>query len=235
MDKFVYHSDLEATILAYFPSKSLNYTAINLFLQKLSTLTIGKVTISTITDITLQTSVKKLRAITMCSAFTSDCGYDNSTIILLGDVYCPNTKCLGKLCLHKKKFQSLGRSDYQCPHCGSVCQVHNIIFEDQTKFFFLSLGQGVYIFQENPKSAQDVIGDVYCPGKYCSNREKSEPLGGYVTTPRSIYASGNCGAGLFVHKIPFMLQEHVKTTKTYKTRFFFAKKDELGTQQTTIT
>ena len=41
-----------------FPSKSLNYTAISLFLQKLSTLTIVKFTISTITDITLQTSVK---------------------------------------------------------------------------------------------------------------------------------------------------------------------------------
>ena len=44
--------------LAYFPSKSLNYTAINLLLQKLSILTIAKFTISTRTDITLQTSVK---------------------------------------------------------------------------------------------------------------------------------------------------------------------------------
>ena len=58
IDKFVYHSDSETTILAYFPSKSLNYTAINLFLQKLSTLTILKFTISTRTDFTLQTSVK---------------------------------------------------------------------------------------------------------------------------------------------------------------------------------
>ena len=49
------------------------------------------------------------RAITMCS---TDCGYDNSTIVFIGDVYCPNTKCLGKLCLHKKTSQSLGRSDY---------------------------------------------------------------------------------------------------------------------------
>ena len=40
----------------------------------------------------------------MCSAFTPDCGYDNSTIILIGDVYCPNTKCLGKVCLHEKLF-----------------------------------------------------------------------------------------------------------------------------------
>ena len=82
----------------------------------------------------------------MCSAFTPDCGHDNSTIILIGDVYCPNTKCLGKLCMHKKIFQSLGRSDYQCPQCGSLCQVRSIPFEDQTNYFFLSVGQGVFTF-----------------------------------------------------------------------------------------
>ena len=60
----------------------------------------------------------------MYSAFIPDCGYDTRTIILIGDVYCPNTKCLGKLCLHKKTFQSLGRSDYQCPQCASVCGTH---------------------------------------------------------------------------------------------------------------
>ena len=87
----------------------------------------------------------------MCS---TDCVYDNSAIIIIGDVYCPNTKCLGKLCLHKKTFQSLGRSDYQCPQGGSVCQVHNIPFEDQTNSFFLSLGAVVYIFEENPKSVK---------------------------------------------------------------------------------
>ena len=58
IDKFVYHSNMETTFLVYFPSKCLNYTAIILFLQKLSTLTIVRFTISTRTDITLQTSVK---------------------------------------------------------------------------------------------------------------------------------------------------------------------------------
>ena len=114
-----------------------------------------------------------------------------------------------------------------------MCQVRNILFEDQTKSFFLSLGAGVYIFEENPKSVQDVIGDVYCPGKYCLNREKCKSIGGYVTTPRSIYGCDNCGAWLFVHKVPFTLQEHVTTTKTDKTRFFFAKK--CGTRQTIVT
>ena len=156
----------------------------------------------------------------MCCAFIPECGYDNSNIIFIGDVYCPNTKCMGKFCLHKKTSQSLGRSDYQCPQCGSVCQVRNITFEDQTNSFFLSLVQGVYIFEESPKSVQDVIGDVCSPGKYCSDREKCEYLGGYVKTPRCIYACGKCGARLIVHKVLFSLQEHVKTTKTYKTRFF---------------
>ena len=165
-----------------------------------------------------------LRAITMCSVFTPGCGYDNRTIILIGDGYCPNTKCLGKLCLHKKTFQSLSRSGYECPQCASVCQVRNTPFEGQRNSFFLWLGQGVYIFEQNPKSIQDVVGDVYCPGEYCLSREKCKSIGAYVTTPRSIYGCDNCGAWLFVQKVPFMLQEHTKTTKTDKTRFFFAKK-----------
>ena len=202
----------------------MNITVINSFLQKLSTWVTVTSNMSTGIDFLLLTSVTFLRAITMCSAFTPGSGYDNSTIILIVHVYCPNTKCLGKFCLQKKTFQSLGRSDYQCPQCVSVCQVRNIPFEEQTNSFFLSFGQGAYIFEESPKSIQDVIGDVYCPGKYCLNREKCKPLVGYVTTLRSIYGYDKCGAWLFVHKVPFMLQEHVKTTKTDKTRFFFAKK-----------
>ena len=103
-----------------------------------------------------------------------------------------------------------------------MCQVRNIYLEDQTNSFFWSLGQGIYIFEENLKSVQDVIGDVYCPGKYCSDRGKCESLGGYVTTPRSIYACGTCGAWLFVQNNPFKLQEHVKTTRTDKNTFLLS-------------
>ena len=93
--------------------------------------------------------------------------------------------------------------------------------------FFLSLGQGVYIFEESPKSIQDVIGDVYCPGKYCFKTENCESLDGYVTTTRSIYGCGKCGAWLFIPKVPFTLQENVKTTKRDKLRFYFVKKMNL--------
>ena len=124
----------------------------------------------------------------------------------------------------QKDISTSRQKRYQGQQCAFVCQVRNIPFEDQTNSFFLSLGKGVYIFEESPKLFQDVIGDVYCPGKFCSNREKFESLGGYVTTPRSIYASGKCRAWLFVHKVPFMLQEHVQTTKTDSTRFFLCQK-----------
>ena len=86
------------------------------------------------------------------------------------------THCLGKLCLHKKTFQSLGRSDYQCPQCASVCQVRNNPFEDQTNSLFLSFVPGVYIFEETPKSIQDVIGDVNCAGEYCLNKKNANLL-----------------------------------------------------------
>ena len=89
--------------------------------------------------------------------------------------------------------------------------------------FFAAWSRGLH-FEETPTSIQDVIRDVYCPGKCCSHKEKCESLDGVVTTPRSIYSCGKCGAWLFVHEVLFMLQEHVKTTKIDKTRFFFAKK-----------
>ena len=94
-----------------------------------------------------------------------------------------------------------------------MCQVRNFPLDDQTTCFFLSLGQGVYNFGESPKSVQVVIGDAYCPGKFCFNREKCESSGGYVTTPKSIFACEKCGAWLFVNKVIFMLQEHVKAAK----------------------
>ena len=105
-----------------------------------------------------------------------------------------------------------------------MCQVRNVLFEDQTNSFFLSFGHGVYFFEESQKSIEDLIGDVYCPAKFCFHSEKLESVDGYVTTPRSIYACGKCGAWLLVHKVPFMLPEQVKTTKTYKTRFFAKKR-----------
>ena len=100
---FVYRSDLETTILASFPPKSLNYRVISSYLQ-MSTLTIAIVTTSTRTVVTLQTNVKKLRAKTMFSAFTPDCRYNISIIKFIGNVDCPQAMCSSNTLRAQKDF-----------------------------------------------------------------------------------------------------------------------------------
>ena len=102
----------------------------------------------------------------------------------------------------------------------NVRQVRKIPFEEQTLSFFLSLGQGVYVFEERPKSVQEDIGEVYCPGEFCLNREKCESIGGYVTTPRSVYSCGKCGAWFFVHKVPFYVTRTRKDDKNRQNTLF---------------
>ena len=133
----------------------------------------------------------------MCTAFTPDCGYDNSTIILTGDVYCRNTKCSGKFSMHKKTFRSLGRSDYRCSQCASVCQVRNIPFEDQTNSFFcVAWSKGLHFWRDS-KINSDVIGDVYCPT--CRN-EKCVYISNNKTA--SFYDCKKCKACCHVLNIP---------------------------------
>ena len=105
----------------------------------------------------------------MCSAFTPLSGYDNSVIKSIGSVYCPITRRLDILCVHKRIFQPLNRSNYQSPHCSSTCQVGNAPLEEQINSSFLKIGRGIIIFQGTQKSIQDFSVDVYCPT--CSNEK----------------------------------------------------------------
>ena len=146
IDNFVRSSDLETTIPASFPLKTLNYTVINLFLQTYSTLAIANSSTYRKTDITLQTSVKCFRASRTCSEFTSDSRYDNSIIKVIGKVYCPDTMCSDIFCFHKKTFKSLSRSNYQCPQYSSMYQVRNILFDEQTKSFLVEVFSRVIYF-----------------------------------------------------------------------------------------
>ena len=129
---------------------------INSFLQNLSTWVTAKSNTSKRIDLLLLSSITFLRATTMCSEFDRDCGYDQSNFILIGDVYCPITKCSCKLCLHKKTFESRGRSHYQCPHCASVSHVRNISLEDPTIFFSRRLVKG-YTFSKRVQSQFKIL------------------------------------------------------------------------------
>ena len=135
-DNFVYRSHLEAAFLPSFPSKSLNYRVINLYLHKLSSLSISNFTISMRTDVTWQKTGKELGAITMRSTFTPGCRCDNSNIKHVGNTYCPNTVCSGILCT--KRFFNLLKE----VRCESTCQVRINLFEEPTSSFFLKGDQG---------------------------------------------------------------------------------------------
>ena len=124
-------------------------------------------------DFLLPTSVTILRAVTMCS---TDCAYDNSNIILIGDVYCPNTECSGRICLHKKSFQSLGRSDYQYPQCGSVCQVHNVPFEEQINCFFCRLVKEFIFSKKEQSQFKKLLEMCFVLASIVSTQRNANPL-----------------------------------------------------------
>ena len=101
-------------------------------------------------------NVNQMRAITMCSAFTPPCWYNNSIHKPFGNVCCPNRMCSDILCAHKMTFQSLERSNYQFFQCLSTCQWPNVPLTEPTNSFLLKL-------TETRKSIRKVTADKYCP------------------------------------------------------------------------
>ena len=91
--------------------------------QKLSSLTNAKFITSRRTDMTLQISVKQLRAKTMCSTFKPYCRLEKSFINLFENLFCADILCSRKFHVHKRTFQPLGRSDYQSRQCLSTCRI----------------------------------------------------------------------------------------------------------------
>ena len=114
----------------------------------LSTFIVTKITTSTGTDITLQTSVKKLRETTMCHTFTSDGRYDYGNIKHFENVFCSITLCSDILCVHTETFQSLKGSGYQCLHRESRCRDRKNPYKKQKNSSFLKCKQNKYIFDE---------------------------------------------------------------------------------------
>ena len=127
-------------------------------------------TTSTRTGITLPTSVKCLKAFTMCTTLNFDSRCQHSNIDVIGNVHCPNKKGSGKLCVHRETFQSLDKKDYQYPRCAYICQVRNNPFKEQTISFLLTCNHGIYKSIETQKSIQETIGDVYCPSRHFSRK-----------------------------------------------------------------
>ena len=77
-----------------------------------------------------------------------------------------------------------------------------------------------------PLTREAATGDVHCFNKNCKG-EKCVFLYAHITNPRSIYGGGKCGLLSLVLNELCTLQEHVKTTKTDKTRFFWPTQKKL--------
>ena len=120
-----------------------------------------------------------------------DCGYDNSTIILIGVWVIQNVwinfACTEILLNLSAEAISNARNAHLCARCGIfLLKIKQIPFSCR-------LVKGFTFSKRIQKLIQDDIGDMYCRSEYCLNRQKCKPIGGYVTTPRSVYGYDNSG------------------------------------------
>ena len=95
IDIFVYRSDLKTTILAFFTIKKFELHDNRFVFTKIVNLNPRETRHFNKNRYYIANKCEKLRAITMCSALTPGCRFDNSTILFLGDAYCPKTRCSG--------------------------------------------------------------------------------------------------------------------------------------------
>ena len=109
-DNFVYPSVLETANLTLFPSKTWKCAAIIQYLQNLST--IAKFMNLRRTNVRLQTVVKLLRAIAICSIFNPECQYDQSLVNLIENVFCRKKMCSGKRNVVRLKICSISRQKW---------------------------------------------------------------------------------------------------------------------------
>ena len=180
-DKFVYGFHLETTILASFPSKSFNNNATDLLLQKLSTLTIAKFTNCTKIDNTLQTCVRKLRAITIWREVTPDSGLTIALLISLGTCIVRLQSVRVNFAWTKRRFNLsvaaiiVVRIALLRARCASF-----LLKIKQIPFFAVWAG-GLHFWRETV-----INWSCYWRCMCCFNREKYESLDRNVRIPRSI-------------------------------------------------
>ena len=126
----------------------------------------------------------------------------------IGDVICPNSTCNAQVCDYKETFPRLGRKDYSCAQCKSICRILNIPFTEQANSFLSN--PGLYVFERKRNEITNIIGDVYCPDRKCVNQKCL-----YMCTSKnnckSSYECLQCNASLTVQNIPFMDQKHLWT------------------------
>ena len=114
-DELVSRSDLKTASLPSFAAKRLKSTVINSYLQKSVNLSDHE-NHHFYRKKSVANKWGKTRAFTVCKSLSPEYRYDNCNFNFNG-----NQMCSGKFCVHKKSFQSLDRSTYQCLVCAFKC------------------------------------------------------------------------------------------------------------------
>ena len=77
----------------------------------------------------------------------------NEITNIIGDVYCPDRKCVNQKCLYMCTSKNNCKSSYECLQCNASLAVQNIPFMDQKHLWTLFGGDGTHVF--TPKTARD--------------------------------------------------------------------------------
>ena len=88
----------------------------------------------------------------------------------------------------------------------------NISSEKQTKSFFFGVDQGVFNLEETQKLIQDIIGEIYCPGRY-SSQQKCAFFHTCTTEDESCYNYLQSKACCHVLNMPF--RDHKPTISLF--------------------
>ena len=104
----------------------------------------------------------------MCSTLRLDWRYDHSNFESFlecafseGNVFCETLRATEDFSISGQKWPSLSTKHVHVSDAPSSLWWTNILV-------FLKCNPEIYIFEGTQKSIQDVVGDVFCSGRFCS-------------------------------------------------------------------
>ena len=110
--------------------------------------------------------MKLFRTFTICSSFIPDCRYDKSIILFLGTCYVQTQCVLRNFRCTERLFNILKKVYISVLNASPRVKCARFLLNNKQIRSSWSLARG--FFWRDSKSIQDVNGDFYCPGKFCS-------------------------------------------------------------------
>ena len=151
----------------------------------------------------------------MCSAINPDCGYDNSTIILIGDVYSPNTKCWGKLCLHKNVSTSRQKRLSMSAMRVCVPGAQNSFWRSNKLLFLVVCSRGLPFWRESKINPRCYWRCLLSRQLLFQQREMR-----LSNISRYLFGCGKCGTWLFFSQSSLCVTRALKDNKNRQKTLF---------------